>query len=287
LTPIIVDGVASLADRFDVFLIDQYGVLHDGVGPYPGVVDALRLLQRAGKQVVLITNSGKRAKYNSDRLARLGITQAMYSALVTSGEIAWRLLKARTDAWFASLGSRCLLIAGDPDPNLLDGLDLVPATTARDADFILIAGRPALMTDTEWRAVEQEGIARNLPLICSNPDTSSIVGGKRWMTGPGELAKSYERAGGQVCMIGKPYRRIFDEALVLVGITDRGRTLMVGDSLASDIRGGVDAGLATLLIASGAHRQQLSTSSGRIDRVRASMLFEEYNVAPTFVSEAI
>ena len=287
MTPIVVDGVASLVARFDVFLIDQYGVLHDGVGPYPGVIDALALLQRAGKQVVLITNSGKRAKYNSDRLARLGIPRAMYSALVTSGEIAWHLLKTRTDSWFASLGSRCLLIADDPDPSLLDGLDLVLVTTVRGADFILIAGRPVPMTDTEWRAVEQEGIERNLPLICSNPDMRSIVGGTYWTAGPGELAKSYERAGGQVCMIGKPFRRIFDEALVLAGAADPGRILMVGDSLASDIRGGVDAGLATLLIASGAHRQQLRRPSGGIDCIRASMLFEEFNVAPTFVSEVI
>jgi len=57
------DLLEILAD-FDGFLIDQFGVLIDGSGPYPNAVAALEHLTLDGKKAVIITNSGKRADYN-------------------------------------------------------------------------------------------------------------------------------------------------------------------------------------------------------------------------------
>ncbi|TGQ96366.1 TIGR01459 family HAD-type hydrolase, partial [Mesorhizobium sp. M1C.F.Ca.ET.204.01.1.1] len=84
------DGIAALAERYGVFLLDQFGVLHDGQAPYPGAVEALSTLKRAGKTVVLISNSGKRARPNEDRLLKLGFEVGSWDHFVSSGEVAWR-----------------------------------------------------------------------------------------------------------------------------------------------------------------------------------------------------
>ncbi|RUY94525.1 TIGR01459 family HAD-type hydrolase, partial [Mesorhizobium sp. M7A.F.Ca.CA.002.15.1.1] len=66
------DGLGPLAERYNVFLLDQFGVLHDGTRPYPGAAAALSALKRAGKTVVLVSNSGRRAQPNESRLMKLG-----------------------------------------------------------------------------------------------------------------------------------------------------------------------------------------------------------------------
>jgi len=78
----------DLISRFDGFVIDQYGVLHDGVRPYPGAIAALEAICAAGKRAVLVTNSGKSAAANEERLARLGFARSLYAALISSGEAA-------------------------------------------------------------------------------------------------------------------------------------------------------------------------------------------------------
>ena len=65
--------LSELARRFDVFLVDQFGVLTDGVRLYPGALDALRALRAAGRRVALLSNSGRRASLNAERLAAMGI----------------------------------------------------------------------------------------------------------------------------------------------------------------------------------------------------------------------
>lgn len=65
-------GIRDLADRFEIFILDQFGVLHDGTAPYPGAVETLVKLKQAGKRTLLLSNSGKRSAPNEARLERLG-----------------------------------------------------------------------------------------------------------------------------------------------------------------------------------------------------------------------
>src|SRR3954471_7675215 len=90
--PAYIDGVAAIADRFDHVLLDQWGVLHDGQRIFPGVRNAIARLKAAGKRVLVLSNSGKRAAENATRLARFGLPVDAYDGLVTSGEATWRAL---------------------------------------------------------------------------------------------------------------------------------------------------------------------------------------------------
>ncbi|TIU45147.1 MAG: TIGR01459 family HAD-type hydrolase, partial [Mesorhizobium sp.] len=133
------DGVAALAERYDVFLLDQFGVLHDGQQPYPGAVEALSALKRAGKTVALISNSGKRAEPNERRLLKLGFEAGSWDHFVSSGEVAWRIFTDMVREGTLRAGTRCLLISRDGDRSAIEGLPLVLTERGDDAELVLIA----------------------------------------------------------------------------------------------------------------------------------------------------
>ena len=76
------NSLSAAAQHYDSFLIDQWGVLHDGRKPYPGAVQCLDRLIGSGKQVILISNSGKRAFENEIRLNKIGFPAESYTCLL-------------------------------------------------------------------------------------------------------------------------------------------------------------------------------------------------------------
>src|SRR5690606_20549385 len=93
-------GLYELMDSYDGFIMDQWGVLHNGVKPYEGVVDVLNHLRQHKKQVIILSNSGKRSKDNIERLRKLGLKSTLYKEVVTAGEVAWRGLNAQKEPPF-------------------------------------------------------------------------------------------------------------------------------------------------------------------------------------------
>ncbi len=246
------DGVADLAGRYDAFLVDQWGVLHDGTTAYPGAADALVRLRRLGKPVVLISNSGKRAGPNSERLARLGFGPDCYDACVSSGEAAWREMAAASHPFTAALGRRCLLFSRGGDRSIVDGLDLIVVETADEADFVLLSGHDERRAPADYRPHFDAALARDLPLLCANPDTSGLTADGLVLS-PGALADHYEARGGRVRRIGKPFPEIYRLCRQWIGDLPPERVVAIGDSLANDIEGGAAVGHATALILGGLH----------------------------------
>lgn len=242
-------GMAELVEVADIFLLDQYGVLHDGERPYPGVVECLERLAAAGRKLAVLSNSGKPAEANRKRLERLGLPSRHFSAVITSGEVARHILQDSVDPWVAEQGTRCLLLTRGTERSLLEGLELEPVESAEAADFVLLAGCDLEVGDDmgDYQARLGPALAQNLPLLCVNPD--------RWRVDPkglafssGSLAAWYEAAGGRVRWLGKPYPEIYAFARRLLG---PGRLLAVGDSLEHDIAGAAAAGLETALVRTG------------------------------------
>lgn len=245
------DGVAALAERYDVFLLDQFGVLHDGQQPYPGAVEALSALKRAGKTVALISNSGKRAEPNERRLLKLGFEAGSWDHFVSSGEVAWRIFTDMAREGTLRAGTRCLLISRDGDRSAIEGLPLVLTERGDDAELVLIAASEGDRYDLDhYRRLLGPAAARQVPCFCTNPDRIMLTAvGPRF--GAGEIADLYERLGGSVTRIGKPYPAIYEAALALAGNPDRHDVVCVGDSVEHDIAGGQAAGVATALVLSG------------------------------------
>ncbi len=244
-----IDGLAELADRFDAYLIDQFGVLHDGEVAYPGATEALQRLKASGARIALVSNSGKRARPNIERLTHLGFAPDSYDAFATSGEVAWGMLQA--GAVPLPKGARVLQLSRGEDRSALGGLDLTTTDSAEDCDLVLIAGSEAeRISLAAYRSRLAPAASRGVPALCTNPDFVMLTPrGPRF--GAGEIARTYEALGGDVTWIGKPFAPIYEAALAAIGNPPPARTLCIGDSLDHDVAGGQGVGAKTLLVTGG------------------------------------
>jgi HAD superfamily hydrolase (TIGR01459 family) len=244
-------GIEPLLDRYDGFLVDQFGVLHDGVRPLPGAREALEALKVAGRTVIILSNSGRRNAPNEARLTRIGLPHALYTAFVGAGEVTWQGLRAGDDPTFAGLGRRCLLFTRGGDHSVVDDLPL-ELVDAASADFVLLAGIDHDDTSHRHCAAQlAQALARGLPMLCSNPDLFSIEG-DHWVEGPGTLAARYAAGGGEVRYVGKPWPAIYRMALAMLQLPPD-RIVAVGDSLAHDVAGAAPFGIDSALVAGGVH----------------------------------
>lgn len=254
-------GLHAIADRFDHVLLDQWGTLHEGLAVFPAALECVARLREAGKRILILSNSGKRAASNQRRLATLGLPADAYDGVLSSGEVTWRGLHAREQAPFAELGRACFLISRDGDRSIVDGTDLVVVANMREADFILLGGLDDNAAEPErWREPLATAAARQLPMLCANPDLV-MFGVAGLIPAPGALAAFYHSLGGTVLFVGKPYPPMFAAARDQLGHPPPDRVLVIGDSLDHDIAGGRTAGMLTLLIGSGAHRATLAQAS--------------------------
>lgn len=245
--PVEIHSVLALLDDFDLFLFDQYGVLHDGREPYPGMASTLGALKRAGRQVGVITNSGRDAAHNASRLAAFGFGADRVDRVLSSGELSQRELGA------LPAGSRLYVVARAAAREVLSGMPLLEVVTdATSADLVLIAGcSPEAFSLDDYMSALGPAAARSVPALCTNPDLLMLVdGGIRF--GAGEVAATYAALGAPVRTIGKPFPELYAALLDDAGVS-AARTLCIGDSIAHDILGANRAGCASLLVASGVH----------------------------------
>jgi HAD superfamily hydrolase (TIGR01459 family) len=248
--PMAVSGLSDLVVDHDVFLIDQFGVLRDASGPYPAAPETLSRLKALGKQIIILSNSGKRSAENDARFAALGFAKGSWDLFLTSGEVAWRMM-AEDRTLLPEGKARCLLVSRDNDLSPLTGLDLEFCADGTLADIVLIAGSEAdrLEIDHYSRLLEPAA-RRNVPCWCTNPDMLMLTPwGPRF--GAGRIAGIYQEMGGTVRFIGKPFADIYRLALRSAGNPDRNRVICLGDSIEHDIVGARRAGLRSALVTSG------------------------------------
>ncbi|MBD8554863.1 TIGR01459 family HAD-type hydrolase [Rhizobium sp. CFBP 8762] len=272
-TPESIPGIAALVDRFDCFLIDQFGVLRDGRGPYDGAAQTLDLLKAAGKRIIILSNSGKRSSENDRRLAKLGFNAQSWDWFLTSGEVAWRLLSAEASGRDQR---KCLLISRDGDESPLEGVGLARTTRGEDADVVLIAASEGdVYTLDHYEALLAPAARRGVECLCTNPDKIMLTADGTSF-GAGRIAELYEELGGTVRWIGKPFADIYAAAMEFLGHPDPARTVCIGDSIEHDIAGAASAGLSSLLVKTGI----LSTA----DDAELEALFTEHGAVPDFIT---
>ena len=166
-------SLSDLKDQFDVFLIDQFGVLIDGIGAYDEAVSALRFLLEARKTVIILTNSGKRAAHTEARLEGHGFPLANVQ-VVSSGEVARALLAKRFEGQSKPLA--VWFEAENTSASPLDGLWVRYVDEIRQADLVMIAGVQSETVSLEmYEAAFRHAIRRGLPCICTNPDQQRLT----------------------------------------------------------------------------------------------------------------
>lgn len=235
----------AVADEFDGFLVDLDGVVWVGREPVPGAAEALRGLHEAGKQVVFVTNNpGRPPSTYAERLREAGVpTEA--GRVVTAGVATARLAAERAGA-----GSSAFVIGGPAfhDSVAEAGLSLLEGEAARDADAVLVSGHRGF--DYEELLTATLALQNGASLFATSHDPTLPMPGGAW-PGTGSILAAVETASGARAEIGgKPERHLFEQARAALGPAER--VAMIGDRVSSDIEGGKRAGLATILVLSGA-----------------------------------
>lgn len=282
------DGLYELMHAYDGFIIDQWGVLHNGMDVHPATLQALSKMKAQKKQVIILSNSGKRADYNKERLAELGIKQSYYQDIVTAGEVVWQGLNTRDNGVFEGLGDICYLISRNNDRELLKGLDIVVTDQIEDADFLLITGVDAPEKSIEdYEPALRKAVAKGLPAICANPDLITVFGNERQM-GPGAVAQRYKEFGGVAHFIGKPHKPIFQKCLDSFKNVIPSRVLMIGDSLYHDVAGAKTLNLDTAFITSGIHSPNFKENMSMEQKSRnLEHLIQNYGVRPEWAMDRL
>ena len=261
-------GISALQDRYDAFITDIWGVLHNGSTTYDGVIDCLRQLRICGKKVLLLSNSGRRARLVSSDLAGFGISPELYTHLVTSGELTHLAFSTTRDIRLQNLGT-CYYLFGSERYGLTKGLELRRTDQMAAADFILTIGVEGNPSTTQIYQERLDYFARKgLTMVCANPDVSVNRNGVLGI-GPGALAQYYEKVGGRVIFFGKPYEEIYNLSLDKLSDIHPQRILVIGDSVNTDIAGANRCGLDSLLVGTGVHWREFSTIPGDIDQLTA------------------
>jgi HAD superfamily hydrolase (TIGR01459 family) len=274
-------GFAPLADRYDGFILDLWGVIHDGVNAFPHAIDTLTRLKAAGKRTLLLSNAPRTNEAVRIMMRGMGIDDSLYTGILTSGEAVRRALQSPPDIWWTELGPRVFHLGPVRDRPVIDGLPLTLSDSPETADFVLNTGpddHRSASDMAEFEDVLQACARSRLKMICANPDLEVIRGGVRVLCA-GALAVRYQALGGDVRSLGKPDPAIYQPVLQELGVA-ADKVLAVGDSLRTDIAGAAGVDLAACWVLDGIHGSDLADGAGSFDRRKAEEAAARAGVQP-------
>lgn len=303
----ILTGVREIVDRYDVFLLDMWGVMHDGQVPYEGVLDVISKLKDQGKDLIILSNSSKRQGKSIQMLAKLGFDPNDFSKIITSGEVAYHMISnTNTDEsplapqpWdllepFAKADKKKVLCfgSGDGDEDYVTSCGWELASM-EEADLIVARGYFTINDgtnvvhkkddgeETYLRCLKeqiQKAAKRKIPMIVANPDKIRPDSDRTPM--PGTIGVSYELAlggdaNGLVRYIGKPFADVYEIAL---RGKDRSRVCMVGDALETDITGAVSEGIDSIWVVNdGIHNVDIEKKGDGSLEAGCEQVVDEFN----------
>lgn len=234
----------SLDPKYRTILCDVWGVIHDGVSLYSGAAERLAEWRGSGRQVILVTNAPRTEEAVAAQLQRLGLPEASWNGIATSGEAGIAAL--------AALGAPVGFIGTTGDREVLEGRG-VRITDSGFANLAVTGIDGVRPRAEDYRAELTQCRAADVTLHCLNPDRIVIRGGVEEDCA-GALADLYEAIGGNVEWYGKPHAHIYEHALRLAGDPSPDTVLAVGDSLRTDVLGAARMGFDTVFVAGGIHR---------------------------------
>ncbi|WP_223567176.1 TIGR01459 family HAD-type hydrolase [Agrobacterium tumefaciens] len=267
--------LGEITDGFDVILSDVWGVLHNGVSAFPDAAVALREARKAGKTVVLITNSPRPAPGVIAQLRVLGVPDEAYDRIITSGDVTRGLI--------AEGPKKVFLLGPERDMPLLEGLD-VECVGEAETESVVCTGFFDDETETpeDYTEMLKGFIARKVPMICANPDLV-VERGERIIPCAGAMAAYYEQLGGEVRIAGKPHAPIYEACLAVArevrGAFAKDRVLAIGDGMPTDVKGAIASGLNLLYISGGIHAAEY-TLNGQTDEALLNAYLKGQGAAP-------
>jgi HAD superfamily hydrolase (TIGR01459 family) len=249
-----IEKLRDLATGVDVVLSDIWGVVHNGLVAFPEACEALHTFRKQGGTVILITNAPRPADSVQRQLRKLGVDDATYDAIVSSGDLTRHFIADHP-------GRKMFWIGPERDNSIHRGLDPALAPLEQ-ADYIVCTGLFDDETESaeDYRAMMLQARDRKLPLVCANPDIV-VERGDRLIYCAGAIAELYRELGGEVIFYGKPHRPIYERAMELAAKRHHHpisleRVLAIGDSVRTDLTGAHGFGIDCLFVTRGIHAEE-------------------------------
>ena len=272
-------NISRIIDNYDTIVLGMSGVISEGAGILPDAKNALQKFKTAGKKIILLTNSAMRVEDIVKMLQENNIPLNTFANIVSAGEIIHYMFKLRKGN-FATIGNTYFNLGNSNDNVIFSGLEYEAVDKLGQADFLFM-GSTAHPHDTidKYMQIMEFAASMNVPLVCVGNDTSGFINGEICIAA-GAVAEQYAALGGQIITIGKPESRIFEYALE--GIGEKEKTLLIGDSITTDIRGANLYGIESILISKGVHVNYLG--EGYIpDVAKTRELANNFDAYPDYV----
>jgi HAD superfamily hydrolase (TIGR01459 family) len=271
-----IDRLSQITRNYQAIVCDVWGVIHNGEWSFPAASQALEQARAEGLAVVLLTNAPRRSDKIIEQLGGLGVPSAAYDRVVTSGDA--------TRGMISEGPRRIFHIGKDIEQTIYEYLD-IELCEEREADAIVCTGLFHDEQETPADYIEQlmRLRARDLPMICANPDIM-VERGARHIYCAGAIAREYQQLGGRVALAGKPHRPIYDlalrEAAALLGHkVEASKVLAIGDGILTDVKGAVNSGFDVLYISAGIHAREYG-EHGKPDHDALQAWLQKNSVAP-------
>ena len=260
----IIHNIMESIELYDVFILDQWGVMHDGSKGYNHAIKAINKLIDVNKKLIIISNSSKRKMSSIHKLKSLGFNKNHFIEVMTSGEMIWQELKNSIQKYGSNLNN-CFHIFNESKEDFLEfreGLnDFNFVSDVSKSNFILACTPFEKMEPLDYMPILKNALEKNLIMFCANPDYVTIEKNNiENIFCMGTIADLYDHMGGEVIILGKPSKEIYLQSTKKIKEFDKNRMIAVGDSLGHDILGASNFNIDSILISSGIHKKLFKNS---------------------------
>tara|TARA_Y100000996_G_scaffold365413_1_gene310157 strand:+ start:372 stop:1178 length:807 start_codon:yes stop_codon:yes gene_type:complete len=262
------DHIAEIAPTYDTYVIDLWGVMHNGIKLNNKAIEVVDKLFKKEKKLVFLSNAPRPSEKVKSFLTNMNMSEKFLKSIVTSGEAAMQAINEnKYGKYFYHLGpSRDESIYVKVKKN---------KTSLENCDFILCTGlhdeygeNLKLYNQLLKNSLSKKLVCTNPDLIVHRGDVAEICAGK--------IAELFEKLGGQVVYFGKPHKEIYRMCF-----SKKEKVLAIGDNLRTDIKGANNLNIDSVFITDGVHKSEFKNNEDLLN------LFNKYGVKPNFFQSAL
>jgi len=260
--------LADIFENYDTFIIDLWGVIHNGVALNPSAIEAVDQLKKNSKKIVFLSNAPRPSSKVIKFLLKMKMDKKYLEYVMTSGEAAMYAIDQK------KFGKTFYHLGPDRDTSIFEKVK-DNRTDLQSCDFILCTG---LFDDYDndlkfYKKFLMKHVSKKL--ICTNPDLIVHRGSVEELCA-GSVAKVFEELGGQVIYFGKPHKEVYS---MCFGSNEK--VLAIGDNLRTDIKGANNLKIDCIFITEGVHRKEFNNLS------QLNELIEKYDVKANFFQKEL
>jgi len=266
----------SISKEYDIYFIDLWGVIHNGLHLFKNAIIVLNELKKIKKKIVLISNAPRSNTTVKQFLKKLDFNLDLIDLLVTSGDVTKNYIHRNQNKIFYHLGPM-------KDNDLFENINNI-TTDINQSNEVICTG---LVDEIGWNISDYENIfkkwiERKKTFICANPD-EVVSRGNQIEFCAGSLAKYYKKLGGKVLYFGKPYEEIYKFAKLTIEkncekYVEKKKILAVGDNLKTDIYGAQNFNIDSLLILNGIYKDFFRDNNLNFDKLLKSNEMESLKI---------